>query len=191
MLSPRFLLPALLAALLAAPAYAAADPRADDAAQLFRVMCIEHQDQGAYATTAFDSDPAAAQRLDAAQLAEAVGPQLGSGFGWVMNTPAGGEAILAIAPALNSCSVVVRAADIDSMRETFTGTVEGFAAAITAKGGKVVASPVTASLVDNINVDQFGWDITATDGAEWVITGLLAAKPNADRQHLLTFARVK
>jgi len=191
MFSPRFMLPALLAALLAGPAHAAADPRADDAALLFRVMCIEHQDQGAYATKAFDSDPAAAQRLDAAQLAEAVGSQLGSGFGWVMNTPAGGEAILAIAPALNSCSVVVRAADIESMRETFVATVEGFTSAVTAKGGTLVTTPVAASVIDGINIDQFGWELTAADGAQWVITGLLAAKPNADRQHLLTFARVK
>jgi hypothetical protein len=87
--------------------------------------------------------------------------------------------------------IQVRAADIESMRETFVATVEGFTSAVTAKGGTLVTTPVAASVIDGINIDQFGWELTAADGAQWVITGLLAAKPNADRQHLLTFARVK
>lgn len=180
-----------LLALSSAPALASADPRADDTALLFNVMCLQHQDGGAYATKAFDSDPQAAQRLQPDELLKVVGPQLGTGFGWVMATPSGGEAVLAIAPAVNACSVVVRAADADSMREAFTATVDAFTAPIVAKGGKLLTSPATESVVDNIAVTQFGWDITADTGAQWVITGLIAAKPNADRQHLLTFARVK
>jgi hypothetical protein len=108
-----------------------------------------------------------------------------------MATPAGGEAILAIAPELQACSVVVRAADADSMREATTIVVENFVTPVVVKGGKIITSPEAESVVDGIAVTQLGWDITAADGAQWVITGLIAALPNADRQHLLTFARVK
>jgi ribosomal 50S subunit-associated protein YjgA (DUF615 family) len=46
-------------------------------------------------------------------------------------------------------------------------------------------------MVDGIAVTQMGWDITARDGAQWSVTALIAAHPNADRQHLMTLARVK
>ncbi len=190
MSSARFALAALLA-MAANPAFAAADPRADDAATLFRVMCIEHQDAGAFAAKTFDGTPDAAQRLSSTELVTALGSDLGSGIGWVMMTPAGGEAILAIAPARNSCAVVVRAAELESIRAVFSATAEGFAATVTAKGGKLTTAPASTSEVDGIAVEQLSWDITAADGAQWVITGLLAAQPSADRQHLLTFARVK
>jgi len=181
----------LAAAAAPAPALAAADPRADDAARLFSVMCLTHQDGGAYAKTAFDHSPEAAQRLDAAQLLQVVGPQLGTGFGWVMTTPAGGEAVLAYAPALNACSVVVRAAEADSMREELAIAVEPFVTSVVSKGGTSTTAPETSSLVGGISVTQMGWDITAKDGAQWTITALIAAKPNAERQHLLTLSRVK
>ncbi len=177
------------ALLLASPAAAEiADPRAQDAADLFTGMCLAHPDNGTFAHATFDGHPETIKALTADDLRQAFGAAAGDGSGWVMPTPHGGQVILAYTPSLRTCSVLVRAADAESMKTAIGEAVAGFAALMT--GAEVRAKPAEALTAEGVAVERLAWTIVPKDH-EFAIIASIGAEPAASRQHLLTFTVVR
>lgn len=181
----RFLLlAALLAVAPAAPAHAIGDLRAQDASDLFIAMCLGHPDGGAFAKQAFDTNPGAGRPLGPKELVAAFGGTLGAGVGWVLGTPSGGEVILGYTPALNSCSMLVRGAEAESMRDALLKGIAAFVGPRT--GARATPRPEATTMVDGISVTTIGWDIAGVEGHDWSLIAALGAEPTESRQHVLS-----
>lgn len=182
------LLPLVLL-MVATPALAAADPKAQEASDLFIAMCLGHPDGGVFAKQAFDANPDAGRPLGPKELVQAFGGTLGTGTGWLIGTPSSGEVILGYTPALGSCSLLVRGADVETMQAALATGVAAFVGART--GARALPRPEATTTVDGKPVRSIGWDITGVDGHDWQLMALLGADSDADRQHLLSVTLTK
>ena len=188
---PRLIVPvgalavAIMQAHVAAPAQPA-DPRAADVGGAFVSLCAEPRAAPDLASERLDGHPEAARKLDSISLATFFGPAAEKlSIGWITRTPNNAWYVLAFAPPIRSCSVLVKEIDAPSLIDQLRVTVRDYVAKL---GGKVTDASEKRISVEGVPATESVWRIDGADGSKASIIASVADQPFGAKQALITYS---